>query len=65
MPKVKTCKSAIKRIKRITRRGKILTRRMSCQHRNYGKSKSAKQRSHRTRILSSANIKTIKKLIKI
>lgn len=65
MPKLKTSKSAIKRIKKITKEGKILTRHMSCQHRNWGKSKGAKQRSARTQILSSANVKTMKKLIKI
>lgn len=43
MPKMKTVKSAAKRIQRITRTGLILRSKMSAQHRRKGKSKRTKR----------------------
>ncbi len=43
MPKMRTVKSAAKRIQRITRTGKILRSKMSAQHRRKGKSKRTKR----------------------
>lgn len=63
MPKLKTSKSAQKRIVKITRSGKIIRRKMSAQHRTGGKSKRALSASKKETQVSSANLKTIKKLI--
>lgn len=46
MPKMKTAKSAAKRIVRITKTGKMLRRTMSAQHRRKGKSARVKRESH-------------------
>lgn len=63
MYKLKNSKTALKRIKKITRNGKILRRNMSAQHRMHGKNKKIKARSSETPTVSSANYKNIKKLI--
>lgn len=43
MPKMKTVKSAAKRIAKITRNDKMLRSKMSAQHRRKGKSKRTKR----------------------
>lgn len=63
MPKLKNSKTATKRIKNITRNGKILRRKMSAQHRMHGKNKKIKQRSKSYVKVTSADYKRIKKLI--
>ena len=63
MPKLKNSKTAMKRIKNITVNGKIIHRKMSAQHRMHGKNKKIKARSGQTKVLSSANVKRMKKLI--
>lgn len=65
MPKLKNSKTASKRIKKITRNGKILRRKMSAQHRMHGKNKKIKQRSKNSVKVTSADYKRIKKLIPI
>jgi ribosomal protein L35 len=61
--KLKTSKSAAKRIVKITNRGKIILKKMSAQHRVKGKSKRTTQESMSNFVMSKANIKTTKKLI--
>ncbi len=63
MPKLKTSKTAVKRIKKITRSGNVLRRKMSAQHRMHGKNKKIKQRSKQARTLNSGDYRKIKKLI--
>ena len=63
MPKLKNSKTTIKRIKNITRHGKVILRKMSAQHRMHGKNKKIKARSAQTVTLSSANVKRFRKLI--
>lgn len=63
MYKLKNSKTALKRIKKITKNGKILRRNMSAQHRMHGKNKKIKARAGQTATLSSANYNNIKKLI--
>lgn len=63
MPKLKTSKTAAKRIKKITRKGKVLRRKMSAQHRMHGKNKKIRQRSKRSKTLNSGDYKKIKKLV--
>lgn len=61
--KLKTSKSALKRIKKITKNGKIMMQGMSAQHRCKGKSKRTKRNAALNFEISKANNKTIKKLI--
>ncbi|EKD56473.1 MAG: hypothetical protein ACD_58C00177G0007 [uncultured bacterium] len=61
--KLKTSKSAIKRIKNITPRGKVMVSNMSAQHRTTGKSPRTLRNSAHSYVVSSANMKTMKKLI--
>ena len=63
MPKMKTSKSAAKRIVKITRRGKIIRRKMSAQHRTKGKSKRTMYASNKETMITSANSKKIKKMV--
>lgn len=63
MPKLKNSKTLLKRIKKITRQGKVLRRKMSAQHRMHGKNKKIKARTRQNPVISSANYKIIKKLI--
>lgn len=60
--KLKTCKSAAKRIK-VRKSGKYFGLIMSAQHRAKGKSKKVRRKAMANFEISSANIKTIKKLI--
>jgi ribosomal protein L35 len=61
--KLKTSKSAAKRIVKVTSRGKIILKKMSAQHRAKGKSKRTLQEASSKFTMSKANIKTTKKLI--
>jgi ribosomal protein L35 len=63
MPKLKTSKSAAKRVVKVTSKGKILIKKMSAQHRAKGKSKRSLAHAMSNFEVSKANIKTIKKLI--
>jgi len=61
--KLKTSKSAVKRIVKITGKGKIIVKKMSAQHRAKGKSKRTLSGAMTNYEISKANKKTIKKLI--
>lgn len=61
--KLKTSKSAIKRIARITGTGKIMRKGMSAQHRTSGKSSRSLNNSNKEFEISKANEKIIKKLV--
>ena len=61
--KLKTSKSAKKRIVKVTTNGKIILKRMSAQHRMKGKSKRSKAKASRNFVIDHANLKTMKKLI--
>lgn len=61
--KLKTSKSAAKRILKVTRRGKILRKGMSAQHRMKGKSKRSKRRAGLNFDIAKANARKIKRLI--
>jgi len=63
MPKLKTVKSAKKRIARITKNGKILRPCMSAQHRTTGKSSRSLKNSQKLVELSSTDEKRIKRLV--
>lgn len=65
MPKLKNSKTVSKRIKKVTRKGKILCRTMSAQHRMHGKNKKIKHRSRRTKKIATADYKKIKKIIHV
>ena len=61
--KLKTSKSAAKRVVNVTSRGKILLKKMSAQHRAKGKSKRTLKNAMINFDIARANTKTIKKLI--
>ena len=61
--KMKTSKSALKRIKKTTSSGKILVQGMSAQHRAKGKSKRTKKNAALTFDVAKANLKTLRKLL--
>lgn len=61
--KLKTHKSAVKRVKKITKVGQFLVRSLSAQHRTTGKSKRVLQKSKKFQSLSKATNKMIKKLL--
>lgn len=63
MPKLKNSKTATKRIKKITKNGKVLRRKMSAQHRMHGKNKKIKLRSKQTKKVTPGDYRKIKKLI--
>lgn len=63
MPKLKSSKSASKRILKLTSRGKYLRRAMSTQHLASGKSRRSKESSKKVYAVSSAGRKKIKKLL--
>lgn len=63
MPKIKTSKSAKKRIINITKNDKFIRRGMSAQHLGRRKSKRTKSQAKKNYLISKANIKTIKKLL--
>lgn len=61
--KLKTSKSAKKRIVKITKRGKILSRRLSAQHLVAGKSKRTKRATGKKFVIKKADAKNLKKLV--
>ena len=61
--KLKTSKSAKKRVVKVTKKNKIIFKKMSAQHRTKGKSKRTLQNAMSNFEISQANTKTIKKLI--
>lgn len=61
--KLKTSKSASKRIKKVTNNGKIIRRKMSAQHLRAGKSKRTEQTAGKLISVSKADSKRLKKLI--
>jgi len=61
--KLKTVKSAKKRIVKITKNGKIIQRKLSAQHLTAGKSKRTLRNKRKTAVMSDANVKNIKKLV--
>lgn len=63
MPKMKTSKSAAKRILRITRQAKLISRHMSAQHRRKGKSKQVKRQSHTTLVVTQGDAKKLKRML--
>ncbi len=63
MPKLKTSKSAKKRIVKISKKNKIIRKKMSAQHRTKGKSKRTLTQSTRNAVLSNTDAKKIKKLL--
>ena len=63
MPKMKTSKTAAKRIVRITRTGKMMRLTMSAQHRRKGKSKLSKRNARSERVLTKGDSIKIKRLL--
>ena len=63
MPKLKTSKSAAKRIIKVSKNGKIIRRKMSAQHRTKGKSTRTLLSSRKQKNVSKSDTKKIKKLI--
>lgn len=63
MPKLKTNKSAAKRIIRITRTGKMLRRKMSAQHRRKGKSKRTKREASHLLVVAKSDMKKLRRLV--
>ena len=61
--KLKTSKSASKRIVKITKNKKIIGKKMSAQHRTKGKSKRVLYNAMNDFEISKANEKRIKKLV--
>jgi len=61
--KLKTNKTAKKRIVKITKSGKVISRRLSAQHLVAGKSKRTKRATGKTFALKPADAKNIKKLV--
>lgn len=63
MPKIKTVKSAQKRIVKITSNGKILRLSMSSQHLARKKSKRARRNALQSRKINKVDVKKIKRLV--
>ena len=63
MPKVKTNKSAVKRVARVSGTGKVVMRKMSVAHRARFKSKRAKQLSTQKQVIGGGMAKKMKELI--
>ena len=61
--KLKTSKAAAKRIIKITRKGKMLRRKMSAQHLRQGKSKRACRRAGKFVEVSKGDIRKVKRLV--
>lgn len=61
--KLKTSKSARKRIKNFTKNGKIIRAKMSGQHLRAGKSKRTKQSADKSRVVHKTDERKIKKMI--
>ncbi len=63
MPKMKTNKSAAKRIVKITRSGKLISNHMSAQHRRKGKSKRVKRQSHDNFVITKGDSKKLNQML--
>jgi large subunit ribosomal protein L35 len=63
MPKIKTVKSAAKRISKITKNGKIMRLEMSAQHLARRKSKRAKAKANNQAVVHSTDSKKMKRLV--
>jgi large subunit ribosomal protein L35 len=63
MPKIKTVKTASKRISRITKNGKIMRMTMSAQHLARRKSKRAKQNALNQVVVHKTDAKQLKRLV--
>lgn len=63
MPKMKTVKSAMKRIQRLTRTGKLMRLAMSAQHRRKGKSKRSKREAGHLIAVTRADQRRIQRLV--
>lgn len=61
--KLKTVKSALKRIVRLTKTGKLIHRKLSAQHRVKGKSKRVRRDADKTVAFNNADAKNIKKMV--
>lgn len=61
--KLKTVKSAQKRIANITKRGKLIRRKLSAQHLVSGKTKRTRQNSAKKQVVAKADSKKIKRLL--
>ena len=61
--KVKTSKSAKKRIVKITKKGKVIRRKLSAQHLVAGKSKRTLASARRKAAVSSSDAKKIKRMV--
>lgn len=61
--KLKTSKSATKRIAKFTKKGKIIRRKMAAQHLRQGKSKRTKKLAGKFTTVSKTDSKKIKKLV--
>jgi len=61
--KLKTVKSAMKRIASVTGTGKILHRKLSAQHLSAGKSKRVRTNSRKKVAFTKADARNIKKLV--
>lgn len=61
--KLKTVKSAAKRIVKITKNGLILHRKTSAQHRSTGKSKRVRSDADKTVAFNAADAKKIRKMV--
>lgn len=61
--KLKTVKSAMKRIVRMTKTGKILHRKLAAQHRSGGKSKRVRSDADKTVAFTKADAKKIRKMV--
>ena len=61
--KLKTVKSAAKRIVKITKNGLVLHRKTSAQHRSTGKSKRVRRDADKTVAFNKVDAKNIKKMV--
>jgi large subunit ribosomal protein L35 len=63
MPKLKTVKSAAKRVVGITKAGKVRVRRLSAQHLATNKSKRTVHQAAHTKLLAKGDAEKIKRMI--
>ncbi|MDO8513082.1 MAG: 50S ribosomal protein L35 [bacterium] len=63
MPKLKTVKSAKKRVVGITKAGKIRVRKLSAQHLAMNKSSRARRQSKQTSTLGNTESKKVQRMI--
>jgi ribosomal protein L35 len=61
--KLKTSKSAAKRIVKITRNNKVIMRKMSAQHLSQGKSKRTKKEAGKNIVMKKTEFKKLRKLL--